>query len=108
MAGTRNLDNNRYRHRVLGATCVRLREFTPRPLTADGGTPGEIVRQRWDFNPPRSTSELEDYEVNLDGVSALQSGSKSGPDKQRSVGISPRGAWPDRLASALSRSEALD
>jgi hypothetical protein len=56
----------------LEPTCDRLQEFTVRWLTADGGQSREIVRQQWNFNPAGSTSELEDYEVNLDGVSALE------------------------------------
>ncbi len=50
----------------------RLQEFTVRWLAVDGGQPKEIVRQQWNFNPAGSTSEREDYEVNLDGVSALE------------------------------------
>jgi len=50
----------------------RLQEFTVRWLAVDGGQPKEIVRQQWNFSPAGSTSELEDYEVNLDDVSALE------------------------------------
>ena len=50
----------------------RLQEFTVRWSPADGGQSREIVRQQWNFSPAGSTSELEDYEVNLDGVSALE------------------------------------
>ena len=56
----------------LEPTFDRLQEFTVRWSAADGGEPKEIVRQQWNFNPAGSTSELEDYEVNLDGVSALE------------------------------------
>jgi hypothetical protein len=56
----------------LEPTCDRLQEFTVRWLTEDGGPPREIVRQQWNFNPAGSTSEIEDYEVNLEGVSALE------------------------------------
>jgi hypothetical protein len=56
----------------LEPTHDRLQEFTVRWLTAGGGKPREIVRQQWNFSPAGSTSELEDYEVNLDGVSALE------------------------------------
>jgi hypothetical protein len=63
-------------HRIqlhfLEPTFDRLQEFTVRCLTAGGDQPREIVRQQWNFNPAGSTSELEDYEVNLDGVSALE------------------------------------
>jgi hypothetical protein len=50
----------------------RQQEFTLRWSAANGGPPREIVRQQWNFNPAGSTSEFEDYEVNLDGVSALE------------------------------------
>src|SRR3984885_743351 len=50
----------------------RVQEFTLRWLSADGGQPKEIVRQQWNFSPTGSTSELEDYEVTLDSVSALE------------------------------------
>ena len=53
-------------------TCGRQQEFTLRWLAANGGQPREIVRQQWNFNPAGSTSEIEDYEVNLTGVSALE------------------------------------
>ncbi len=56
----------------LEPTFDHLQEFTVRRVTADGGQSREIVRQQWNFNPASSTSELEDYEVNLDGVSALE------------------------------------
>lgn len=56
----------------LEPTFDRPQEFTVRWLTADGGQSREIVRQQWNFNPAGSTSELEDYEVNLEGVSALE------------------------------------
>jgi hypothetical protein len=63
-------------HRIqlhfLEPTRDRLQEFTVRWSSADGGQPKEIVRQQWNFSPEGSTSELEDYEVNLDGVSALE------------------------------------
>src|SRR5262249_41250341 len=50
----------------------RTQEFIIRWSSADGGPPKEIVRQQWNFSPAGSTSEVEDYEVNLDGVSALE------------------------------------
>ena len=50
----------------------RLQEFTVRWSAADGGGPKEIVRQQYNFSPSGSTSELEDYEVNLDGVSTVE------------------------------------
>jgi len=63
-------------HRIqlhfLEPTRDRLQEFTMRWSAADGGPPKEIVRQQWNFSPAGSTSELEDYEVNLDGVSTVE------------------------------------
>jgi hypothetical protein len=53
-------------------TCDRQQEFTLRWLAANGGQPREIFRQQWNFNGAGSTSELENYEVNLEGVSALE------------------------------------
>ena len=50
----------------------RTQEFTVRWFSADGGEPKEIVRQQWNFSPGGSTQELEDYEVNLENVSALE------------------------------------
>lgn len=41
--------------------------------SGDGGRSwNEQVRQQYNFNPDSATCELEDYRVNLDGVSALQ------------------------------------
>jgi hypothetical protein len=63
-------------HRIqlhfLEPTRDRLQEFTMRWSAADGGPSKEIVRQQWNFSPAGSTSELEDYEVNLDGVSTVE------------------------------------
>jgi hypothetical protein len=63
-------------HRIqlhfLETTRDRLQEFTVRWSAADGGQLKEIVRQQWNFSPAGSTSELEDYEVNLDGVSTVE------------------------------------
>jgi hypothetical protein len=69
----------------------RLQEFTVRWLAADGGQPKEIVRQQWNFSPAGSTSELEDYEVNLDGVSALELVIR--PDLTHNEAIATLAAW---------------
>jgi hypothetical protein len=50
----------------------RTQEFTLRWSAAQGGPTKEIVRQQWNFSPGASTSELEEYDVNLDSVSALE------------------------------------
>jgi hypothetical protein len=63
---------HRIQLRFLEPTRDRLQEFTVRWSAADGSPSKEIVRQQWNFSPEGSTSEVEDYHVNLDGVSALE------------------------------------
>jgi hypothetical protein len=41
-------------------------------LSAAGGPEKEIVRQQWNFSPAGSTTEIEDYAVDLDGISVLE------------------------------------
>jgi hypothetical protein len=50
----------------------RTQEFTLRWSPALGGPATEIVRQRWNFSPAGSTTEIEDYAVDLDAVSVLE------------------------------------
>lgn len=69
----------------------RLQEFTVRWSAADGGQPREIVRQQWNFSPAGSTSEIEDYEVHLEGVSALELVIK--PDLTHNDGFATLAAW---------------
>jgi hypothetical protein len=66
------LSVHRIQLRFLESTHDRLQEFTIGWSASGGGPPREIVRQQWNFSPGGSTSELEDYVVNLDGVSALE------------------------------------
>jgi hypothetical protein len=75
----------------LETTCDRLQEFTLRWLAADGGNPREILRQQWNFSPAGSTSEVEDYEVNLEGVSALELAIK--PDLAHNEALATLAAW---------------
>ena len=50
----------------------RTQEFVLR-WSADGGRSyREIVRQQYNFSLPGATREVEDYEVNLDGVTVLE------------------------------------
>ena len=58
--------------RFVEAEVERTQEFTIRWAGAEGGPQKEVVRQQWNFSPVGSTSEVEDYEVSLDGVSALE------------------------------------
>jgi hypothetical protein len=50
----------------------RLQEFTIRWSASDVGEAKEIIRQQWNFSPGGSTSEFEDYRVNLDDVRVLE------------------------------------
>jgi hypothetical protein len=50
----------------------RTQEFLLR-WSADGGRSyQEIVRQQYNFSPPDNTREIEDYEVDLVGLTALE------------------------------------
>lgn len=50
----------------------RTQEFVLR-WSADGGQSyREIVRQQYNFSPPDAVREVEDYEIDLDGVTALE------------------------------------
>jgi hypothetical protein len=50
----------------------RMQEFVLR-WSADGGTSfGEIVRQQWNFNPPETIREVEEYQIELANVTVLE------------------------------------
>jgi hypothetical protein len=49
----------------------RTQEFSLRYVT-HAGIQQEIVRQQWNFSPGGSTVEVEDYTVELDGVTRLE------------------------------------
>jgi len=51
---------------------ARTQEFTLQWSAAQGGPFREITRQQWNFDPQGSTSEIEDYQVNLDAVCVLE------------------------------------
>jgi hypothetical protein len=51
---------------------ARTQEFVLR-WSSDRGSPvEEIVRQQWNFSPPGSIREVEEYQVQLSGVSVLE------------------------------------
>ena len=50
----------------------RTQEFCLRWLPAANGPVQEIVRQQWNFSPTGSTTQVEDYSVDLHGVTALE------------------------------------
>jgi XRCC1 N terminal domain len=50
----------------------RTQEFVLRWSSDDGTSLKEIVRQQWNFSPPESIREVEEYRVDLYGVTALE------------------------------------
>jgi hypothetical protein len=50
----------------------RTQQFTLRWADSQTGPYREIVRQQWNFNPRNSTTEMEDYKVDLHHVLALE------------------------------------
>ena len=50
----------------------RTQEFILRWSSDGGQSYREIVRQQYNFSPPGAERELEDYEVDLDGVTVLE------------------------------------
>jgi hypothetical protein len=72
----------------------RTQEFTLR-YAAGGGTPDrELIRQQWHFSPGGSTSETEDYQVDLPEVTALEL--RIDPDQGRGRAFAALSGW--RLA----------
>lgn len=51
---------------------TRTQEFILRASTSPGRPFREIVRQQWNFSPPTSTREIEEYRVELSDVTALE------------------------------------
>jgi hypothetical protein len=50
----------------------RTQEFVLRWSSDGGQSYREIVRQQYNFSPPAAGREVEDYDVDLDGVTALE------------------------------------
>jgi hypothetical protein len=51
---------------------ARTQEFVLRWSADGGGTVTEIVRQQWNFSPPDSIREVEEYRAELSGVTVLE------------------------------------
>ncbi len=47
-------------------------EFVLRWSPDGGSSSEEIVRQQWNFSPPETTREVEEYQVELSNVTALE------------------------------------
>jgi hypothetical protein len=69
----------------------RTQEFTLRWSAEAGGPSREIVRQQWSFSPHGSTSEIEDYQVDLDNVRALELELK--PDLTPGTAVATLATW---------------
>ena len=69
----------------------RTQEFTLRWSDEAAGSFREIGRQQWNFSPQGSTSEVEDYQVNLDSVSILELALK--PDLTPENAFATLAAW---------------
>jgi hypothetical protein len=50
---------------------TRTQEFVLRWSPDGGSSTKEIVRQQWNFSPPNSIREIEEYQVDLSGVTVL-------------------------------------
>jgi hypothetical protein len=50
----------------------RAQEFMLRWSSDGGRSFREIVRQQWNFSPPETTREMEDYQVKLSDVTVLE------------------------------------
>jgi hypothetical protein len=50
----------------------RSQQFVLRWSSNGGQSYREIVRQQYNFSPPATTSECEDYPVDLDGVTTIE------------------------------------
>ena len=51
---------------------TRTQEFVLRWSPDGGNTVREIVRQQWNFSPPESIREVEEYQVDLSSVTVLE------------------------------------
>jgi hypothetical protein len=50
----------------------RTQEFVLRWSPDGGQSYREILRQQYNFNPPEAAREVEDYDIDLDGVTAVE------------------------------------
>jgi hypothetical protein len=69
----------------------RTQEFSLRWAGKPDGPFTEIVRQQWNFSPHGSTREVEDYQINLNGVSTLELALK--PDLTPANAVASLDGW---------------
>jgi hypothetical protein len=88
-------DQPRDLHRIRLEFCEReverTQEFSLRWAAEPDGPFKEIVRQQWNFSPQGSTTEVEDYQVNLDAVSTLELALK--PDLTAANAVATLALW---------------
>jgi hypothetical protein len=51
---------------------TRTQEFVLRWSSDGGNSYREIVRQQWNFSPPETTREVEEYQVELSSITVLE------------------------------------
>jgi len=68
----RPLTIKRIRLRFTESAVQRTQEYTLRWSSNGGQSFREIVRQQWNFSPLGSTSEIEEHDVDLRGVTTLE------------------------------------
>jgi hypothetical protein len=51
---------------------MRTQEFVLRWSSDGGNSFREIVRQQWNFSPPETTREVEEYQVELSSITVLE------------------------------------
>jgi hypothetical protein len=68
----------------------RTQEFTLR-WSAAAGAGAEIVRQQWTFSPAGSTTEIEEYAVDLPAVAVLELAIQ--PDVSRRDAVATLTCW---------------
>jgi hypothetical protein len=51
---------------------ARTQEFVLRWSPEHGNSSREIVRQQWNFSPPETSREVEDYQTELANVAILE------------------------------------
>jgi hypothetical protein len=73
------------------ADSERTQEFTLRWSPAADGPMTEIVRQQWTFSPAGSTTEIENYAVDLDAVAVLELAIQ--PDLSRRAAVATLASW---------------
>jgi hypothetical protein len=69
----------------------RTQEFSLQWRPDKNGASREIVRQQWNFSPQGTTTEIEDYQVNLDKVGILEL--KINPDISRGDSVASLAEW---------------